>query len=292
MKRRAILVLAIALVAVACTSDDEPAATTTSLATNTTTTTQPAAPSTTASTPTTSLPPVVIPALQPMSFGSLTPVPLLSGGTYAGPAAPSSLSGVYVPDWVETYLDNYDATGMLGDNGFVIVPSETRLFQHVYEGSFYEGWPVFLTTDAAYNVWHLAFDKILRETEQQTLLPALEDMVGSLVELARGSGGRTGGHRSRGSGRPGHPVLRSHRNGARPGRRPHRTAGPARSRPNHERRPDRPVPNDRWGRQLPFHHERDRLHVVPTTGPLHPQHRPRALLPRHVPARQQRLPAG
>ena len=37
---------------------------------------------------------------------------------------------------------------------------------------------MFLTTDAAYNVWHLAFDKILRETEQQKLLPVLEDMVG------------------------------------------------------------------------------------------------------------------
>jgi hypothetical protein len=185
VKRRAILVLAVVLVAVACTSDDEPTATTTSIAVNTTTTTEPAAPSTTASTPTTSLPPVVIPALQPMSFGSLTPVPLLSGGAYAGPAAPSTLSGVYVPDWVESYLDDYDATEMLEDNGFVVVPSETRLFQHVYEGSFYEGWPVFFTTDAAYNVWHLAFDKILRETEQQKLLPALEDMVGSLVELAR-----------------------------------------------------------------------------------------------------------
>lgn len=184
MKRPAILVLAIVLVAVACT-DDEPTATTTSIATNTTTSTRPAATSTTTPASATSLPPVVVPALEPTSFGSLTAVPLLSGGTYAGPAAPSSLTGVYVPDWVEAYLDDYDAAQMLGDNGFVVVPSETHLFQHVYEGSFYEGWPVFVTTDAAYNVWHLAFDKILREAETQHLLPALEDMVGSLVELAR-----------------------------------------------------------------------------------------------------------
>lgn len=44
---------------------------------------------------------------------------------------------------------------------------------------------MFVTTDAAYHVWHLAFDKILREVEQQTLLPALEEMLTRLVDLAR-----------------------------------------------------------------------------------------------------------
>jgi hypothetical protein len=93
---------------------------------------------------------------------------------------------VYVPDWVSSYLKSYDATGMLENNGFVVVPSGgARLFQHIYEGSTYDGWPIYLTTDAAYNVWHLAFDKILRETEQQRLLPVLEDMLGRLVVLAR-----------------------------------------------------------------------------------------------------------
>ena len=44
---------------------------------------------------------------------------------------------------------------------------------------------MFVTTDAAYHVWHLAFDKILREAEQQSLLPVLDSMVVRLVEVAR-----------------------------------------------------------------------------------------------------------
>jgi len=184
VKRRFIPVL-VMLVAAACTSGDDSASTTTASPTTSATTTTTHAPTTTPPT-TTSLPPIVVPPLEPMSFGSLTAVPLLSGGRYAGPTVPSHLAGVYVPDWVSSYLNSYDATGMLENNGFVVVPSGgARLFQHIYEGSTYDGWPIYLTTDAAYNVWHLAFDKILRETEQQRLLPVLEDMLGRLVVLAR-----------------------------------------------------------------------------------------------------------
>jgi hypothetical protein len=132
------------------------------------------------------LPPIVVPAGTHGSFGELASVPLLSGGPgYAGPATPNSLSSVFVSDWIGDYLDANDANGQLLANGFVVVPGTTRHFHHIYEGAEYGGWPVFVTTDAAYHVWHLAFDKILRETEEQTLLPALEDMVARLVELAR-----------------------------------------------------------------------------------------------------------
>ncbi|MGA9596599.1 MAG: DUF3160 domain-containing protein [Acidimicrobiia bacterium] len=194
MKRWFIPVLVMLLVAAACTSGNDTASTTTAPSTTQTSATTTTAPATTTPPTTTSLPPIVVPTLEPMSFGSLTAVPLLSGGSYAGPAVPSRLSSVYVPDWVSSYLNSYDATAMLEDNGFVVVPSGgTRLFQHIYEGSTYDGWPVYLTTDAAYNVWHLAFDKILRETEQQRLLPVLEDMLGRLVALARAQESELGG---------------------------------------------------------------------------------------------------
>lgn len=185
MKRSAILLVAILLVAVSCTSDDDmsPSTTATTATTTTTSATEPGT-TTTPGTPTTSLGPVVVPVSH-RSFGTMTAVPLLSGGSYSGPSAPSSLSGVYMPDWVASLLDSHDATSLLEDNGFVVVPTQTRHFHHIYEGSSYDGWPVYLTTDAAYHVWHLAFDKILREAEQQRLLPALERMVARLVELAR-----------------------------------------------------------------------------------------------------------
>jgi hypothetical protein len=128
----------------------------------------------------------VVPTLAQSTFGKLADVPLLAGGTpYAGSSLPGSLNNVYVPDWVDIYLAANDTQAKLADNGFVVVPGTTRHFHHVYEGASYDAYPVYVTTDAAYHVWHLAFDKILREAEQQRLLPILEVMVASLVDLAR-----------------------------------------------------------------------------------------------------------
>ena len=182
VRRQLIPFLVLVLIAVACTSDEEPASSTTqaaitSIAPATTTTASPAPPET--------VPPVAVPSLERSSFGELRAVPILSGGTYSGPSTPTSLAGVYVPEWIDTFLANNGATDRLTANGFVIVPTTTRHFHHIYEGSSYDGYPVFVTTDAAYHVWHLAFDKILREAEQQSLLPILEQMVTRLVELAR-----------------------------------------------------------------------------------------------------------
>ncbi len=186
MKHRSILLFAILLLAAGCTSNDEPTSTTVpSTSTSTTTAATTTAPTTQAPT-LTSLPPIVVPAVNETPFGQLSAVPLLdSAVAYAGPDSPTSLSRVVVADWIGDQLDTNDATAQLLSNGFVIVPGSTRHFHHIYEGAEYGGWPVFVTTDAAYHVWHLAFDKVLREAEQQTLLPALEDMVSRLVELAR-----------------------------------------------------------------------------------------------------------
>jgi hypothetical protein len=188
VKRWSILLVATVLLATACTSDDEPASTTAPSTTAATTTTTAVAPTriTTAPETTTTLAPIAIPASTRGSFGELVSIPFLTGGpAYEGPATPSSLSGVTIAEWIDNYLTTNDGFDQLRNNGFVVIPGTTRHFHHIYEGAEYGGWPVFMTTDAAYHVWHLAFDKILRETEQQTLLPALEEMVTGLVESAR-----------------------------------------------------------------------------------------------------------
>ncbi len=184
MERWAILLLSIVLVTVACTPDDEPATTGSQASTQATT---PVSATTSAPTSgTTHLPPVVMPGVGLSAFGEFTAVPLLAGGpAYAGPRTPSSLTGVLTPTWVRDTLDAHDATDKLLDNGFVVVPGTTRLFHHAYEGAAYGGYPVFFTTDAGYHIWHLAFDKILRETEQAELLPALETLLTRLVANAR-----------------------------------------------------------------------------------------------------------
>lgn len=182
MKRLPILVLVLVVFAASCTSGDE--STPTTEAPSTTAPTTSATTTTTLPASTTTSPPVVVPVGG--GFGILTAVPLLTDGpAYAGPDHPSSLSGVFVAQWIEDRLAASDATDLLVENGFVVIPGTTRHFHQIYQGAEYAGHPVFVTTDVAYHVWHLAFDKILRESEQQTLLPALEDMLARLVELAR-----------------------------------------------------------------------------------------------------------
>ena len=111
------------------------------------------------------------------SFGRLTTVPLL-GDTpaYAGPSTPHSLSAVRIPRSLLPTL-KADVRQRLAQNGFVIVPSDTKLMYEAYTEAPYNDWPVFVTTDVAYHQWHLTFDKLLRSIEQEVLLPKLEELT-------------------------------------------------------------------------------------------------------------------
>jgi len=114
------------------------------------------------------------------TFGQYELVPLLDDDTpYAGPATPTSLDDVQMTDQVDGLLDQ-DARAKLAEQGFVIVPEEFRLFHHAYDEQYYEGTPVFVTTDAAYHAWHQVFDKTLRDLEAKQLAPALADLLAGM----------------------------------------------------------------------------------------------------------------
>ena len=99
-----------------------------------------------------------------------------------GPLPWPSLDGIRFVEAVPTEL-----RGRLKRHGFAI--AEQTYGRHMaptYESTYqYDGRSVFVTTDAAYHHWHLVFDKILRDTEQDTLLPVLEGMVLDLLAGAR-----------------------------------------------------------------------------------------------------------
>lgn len=119
------------------------------------------------------------------TFGTLAFVPLLQNQpAYAGPGTPHSLSGVSIVPAVQDALTP-QAKAALEKQGFAIVPSDYVQFHSVYEQAPTEGFPVFVTTDAAYHSWHLAYDKILRSLEQETLLPKLEQLVTGALAAAR-----------------------------------------------------------------------------------------------------------
>lgn len=123
----------------------------------------------------------------PASFAPYRAVPLIGqdAPAYGGAATPTSLAKVEVAKSLQPILKQVPAlAALLEKQGFAVVPSGSSLFQTEYEGSVYGGFPVYVTTDAAYNAWHLAFDKILRDLEQSVLLPKLDQLVTGLRAAA------------------------------------------------------------------------------------------------------------
>ena len=63
----------------------------------------------------------------------------------------------------------------LGQNGFAIVPTRHQQLFHVYEQNDYHEFPAFVTTDLYLQLYHLYFDCMLREVEQEKLMPLLKE---------------------------------------------------------------------------------------------------------------------
>jgi hypothetical protein len=116
-----------------------------------------------------------------LPFAEFGDVPLLGDDPpYAGPPTPSSLEGVLWADLVpEAGRD------LLASNGFVVIEGQIGQFHEAYSHvSLSARQPLFVTTDAAYHYWHLAFSKALRDTEELVLLPILEDFSLALNQVA------------------------------------------------------------------------------------------------------------
>lgn len=66
----------------------------------------------------------------------------------------------------------------LGRNGFAIVPAQHEQLFHLYESNDYTNFPNFVTTDLYLQLYHLYFDCLLRDVEQEKL----HDVVQRLCE--------------------------------------------------------------------------------------------------------------
>ncbi len=198
------IVTSISLAAAACSGGEDSSATTRPAAASTTaavapSTTSHAATSSTAA-PTTSSTTTTVPGATggPPGIRRLPPfadyrwVPPLAADVYGGPATPTSIDDVLlVPaqGWLtdpsssgfdQTLIDRLEADAfVVRDQG------PARFFHDGYKSSAYWEVPIFVTTDALYHSWHLVFDKVLRDTEQQGLLPILEQFLVGAVEAAR-----------------------------------------------------------------------------------------------------------
>lgn len=75
----------------------------------------------------------------------------------------------------------------LSANGFVVTPpvsDPNKLyteFYQAYESMRYETSPIFATTDSIYHVYHLVFDKMLRDLEKNSFIPTLNELTSTMV---------------------------------------------------------------------------------------------------------------
>ncbi len=196
MRRVIPAALALAMIAASCSGGGADTTTTTTTAGPTAPTTLAPPPVTTAAplptTPPTAVPPAQaqlasLPRPGAMSpFATFPDIPLIADEpAYGGPSTPGSLADAAISPSLEAELANPALRDALAANGFAIVPGTLRLFHQAYLTSDYEPYPVFVTIDAAYHVWHLAFSKVLRDAEEQRMLPILEELTEGLLAAAR-----------------------------------------------------------------------------------------------------------
>jgi hypothetical protein len=106
------------------------------------------------------------------------PTTVLSAADYTLPLA---LDAVIHAD---QYAFSPDQATLLEQNGFVVAPADWLEFFQLYEQVRYADMPVFVTTDSIYHVYHLLFDKLLRDLERERLAPAIEALTAALVDSA------------------------------------------------------------------------------------------------------------
>lgn len=77
------------------------------------------------------------------------------------------------------------AEEMLVKNGFVVVPSHYKEYYSLYEHNRYMQQPSFVTTDSMLHNYHLFFNRLLRVTEEEQLVPILEQLTQSMLAVSR-----------------------------------------------------------------------------------------------------------
>lgn len=111
---------------------------------------------------------------------------LASAATYTLPFALQKLdnhrdfSGVEAPlGWVTP-----SQKAFLSQRGFVVSPDGFKQFYELYEQSRYLYLPVYVTTDSILHIFHVTFDKALRDLERQQFSPRLLKMNAGLVSAS------------------------------------------------------------------------------------------------------------
>jgi hypothetical protein len=132
------------------------------------------------STPTTGAPPA---GIYPPAFASFSESPVQIPQTFNGGGypLPLDLATVQLMDQVQL---TQPQLSLLAKNGFVVsspTPGQYREFYQIYEQNRYMEVPVFITTDSVYHVYHLLFDKMLRDLETGYFIDDIKTLSSTML---------------------------------------------------------------------------------------------------------------
>ena len=133
------------------------------------------------STPTTQITPP--PGVYPASFSTFPTIPVNIPAAYAGDDYSLPFDLGQITDLGDFQLSSAAQT-MLSQNGFSVVPTQPGLFREfyqIYEDGRYGQIPVFITTDSVYHVYHLLFDKMLRDLETDSFITTLKQLTSAML---------------------------------------------------------------------------------------------------------------
>ncbi len=114
-------------------------------------------------------------------FSSFQPADVRLPDSFTGYTLPVDSGGITNLDLVEL---SEAQLALLEQNGFVVaepVPGQYEEFYQLYESMRYRELPIFITTDSVLHIYHLLFDKLLRDLETRQFIPILEEMTMAMI---------------------------------------------------------------------------------------------------------------
>jgi hypothetical protein len=132
--------------------------------------------------PTAAVPPTPPADVRGPGFAAYAEIPVVLPAAYEGYALPVDVAALGNADRF-TWSDAQRA--LLAQNGFVVAPAEWLEFFQLYENARYGEIPVFVTTDSVYHVYHLLFDKMLRDLEREHFEPDIRALTAACLQSAQ-----------------------------------------------------------------------------------------------------------
>lgn len=96
----------------------------------------------------------------------------------------SDFSNVHNKDQVSHLISNTDTSDMLYNNRFFVQSGWDDEFYSLYERHRYDYTPSFITVDSLLHNYHLLFDYLLKEAEENFLIDKLKELNAAMLEVA------------------------------------------------------------------------------------------------------------